>query len=108
MARLELPSGTPVELALPPEGDPLRGLVVAPDVSGLRPLFDTLCAQLAAEHGWAVCAVEPYPDGEQPVALQARLAAPIDAERMLNDLQSAADLVQERTGVSRVAVLGFC
>jgi carboxymethylenebutenolidase len=58
-----------------------------------------------------VCAVEPYPDevaaGIAP-DLPARLNGGLDVERMINDLQAAADVVQERTGVSRVAVLGFC
>jgi carboxymethylenebutenolidase len=58
--RIALPSGTPAELAMP-AGAPTRGLVLAPDIAGLRPLFDDLCAQLASEHGWAVCAPEPFP-----------------------------------------------
>ena len=107
MARISLPSGTPAELALPPEGDPLRALVIAPDIAGLRPLFDDMCARLAADHGWAVCAVEPYPDG-QPAEVPERLGARIDVERIINDLEAAADLVQERTGVARVGILGFC
>lgn len=37
--RIELPSGTPAELARP-AGEPRRGVVVAPDIFGLRPLFD--------------------------------------------------------------------
>ncbi|HEX7167088.1 MAG TPA: dienelactone hydrolase family protein [Acidimicrobiales bacterium] len=107
MARIELPSGTPAEFALPPEGDPLRGVVVAADVSGLRPLFDDMAASLAAEHGWVVCVVEPYP-GQADVPVDARLAGRLDLEGQLRDLQAAADVVQERTGVARVAVIGFC
>ena len=52
--RIDLPSGTPAELALP-DGTPRRGVAMAPDMGGLRPLFDDLCARLAADHGWAVC-----------------------------------------------------
>ena len=37
----------------------MRGLVLSPDIAGLRPLFDDLCAQLSEEHGWAVIAPEP-------------------------------------------------
>ena len=58
--RIELPSGTAAELAMP-ESEPTRGLALAPDIMGLRPLFDDLCARLAADHGWAVCAPEPFP-----------------------------------------------
>ena len=53
MSRVTLPSGTPAELVRPP-GEPSRGLVVAPDIMGLRPLFDDLCARLANENNWAV------------------------------------------------------
>jgi carboxymethylenebutenolidase len=105
--RIDLPSGTAAELALPGDGEALRALVIAPDVGGLRPLYDELTARLAAEHGWAVCAVEPYP-GRESLPLEDRLSGRIDAERLTGDLQLAADAVQERTGVARVAVLGFC
>jgi dienelactone hydrolase len=47
--RLELASGTPAELVLPPNGQAQRAVVIAPDVMGLRPLFDDLVARLANE-----------------------------------------------------------
>jgi carboxymethylenebutenolidase len=105
--RIELASGTPAELAEPPGGDPLRGLVIAPDVAGLRPLYDELCAELAADHGWAVLAVEPYP-GQLDMPVDQRLAAPIDAARIVRDLEAAAAELEQRMSVARVAVLGFC
>ena len=43
--RIELPSGTPAEL-VKPDGEASLGLVIAPDIFGLRPLFDDLCARL--------------------------------------------------------------
>lgn len=108
--RIELPSGTPAELSLP-EGDASasRGVVVAPDIGGLRPLFDDLCARLTREHGWAVCAPEPFP-GQEHLDVPARLEAVggLDDERQLGDLQAAADELRARGGVDRVAVLGFC
>lgn len=67
--RETLPSGTPVEVARP-HGDASMGLVLAPDIMGLRPLFDELAARLASEHGWAVAAVEPFP-GREDLDLQA-------------------------------------
>ena len=105
--RTTLPSGTAAELSVPsnPAGD--RGVVIAPDIMGLRPLFDDLVSGLAAERGWAVCAVEPFP-GRESTPLEERLQGSIDAERITRDLALGADLVQERTGVGRVAVLGFC
>lgn len=97
-----LPSGTPAELVRPP-GPPSRGLVVAPDIMGLRPLFDDLCARLAAEHGWAVCAPEPFP-GREHLPIDKRDIGSNDDERVLGDLAAAADLL----AVEPVAVLGFC
>jgi carboxymethylenebutenolidase len=109
MARATLPSGTPVEGAVPPGHHPdagtpaARGVVVAPDIMGLRPLFDDLCARLATEHGWAVAAVELFPGGEE-LPLETRLDTPLDATRVVGDLVAAADLL----GTPRTAVLGFC
>lgn len=105
--RVDLPSGTPAELVLPPDGQAQRALVIAPDVMGLRPLFDDLAARLATEHQWAVCAVEPFPGGAD-LPLEQRLAHRIDADRLTGDLQLGADLAQERSGAGRAAVLGFC
>jgi carboxymethylenebutenolidase len=101
--RETLPSGTPVEVARPTTAEPVRGLVLAPDIMGLRPLFDDLCARLAREHSWAVVAVEPFP-GQEGLPLDVRLRTPLDAERVVSGLTAAADL----TGCDRVAVLGFC
>ena len=100
--RVTLPSGTPAELALP-EGDPVVGLALAPDIGGLRPLFDDLCARLARERRWAVCAPEPFP-GREHVPVDQRLSTPLDDEQLVAALCEAAD----RTGCERVAVLGFC
>ncbi len=102
--RIELPSGTPAEQATPP-GDPTRGVVLIPDIGGLRPLFDDLCARLAAEHGWVVVAPEPWP-GWEHLALDDRLeqVGSIDDGAILADCRAAADV----TGVEPVAVLGFC
>ena len=103
--RIELPSGTAAELARP-ESEPTRGLALAPDIMGLRPLFDDLCARLAADHGWAVCAPEPFP-GRTDLSLDDRLASGVAS---LNDHEVLGDLVEaaDATGCARVAVLGFC
>jgi carboxymethylenebutenolidase len=105
--RVELASGTAAELAELPSA-PSRGLVIAPDVMGLRPLFDELAARLARENDWAVVVVEPFPGPLGDLTLDERLAYHIDVERITTDLLLGADLVQERTGVEHVAVLGFC
>jgi carboxymethylenebutenolidase len=105
--RISLPSGTEAELALP-DGEPVRGLVLAPDIGGLRPLFDDLCARLAAEHGWAVCAPEPFP-GRESMTLEERMAsvAGLDDAKQVGDLTEAADHLRG-LGIEPVAVLGFC
>jgi carboxymethylenebutenolidase len=104
--RITLPTGTPAELARPDdEIEPSLGVVLFPDVMGLRPLFDEMCARLAAEHGWAVCAPEPFP-GREDLPLQERMAAmaDLDDERLRADALAAADA----TGCERVVATGFC
>ena len=102
--RITLPSGAPAELARPAQASGL-GVVLHPDIGGLRPLFDDLCARLAAEQGWTVCAPEPFP-GQEAMTLEDRMAAMagLDDERQLGALREAAGA----TGCDRVAVIGFC
>jgi carboxymethylenebutenolidase len=102
--RTTLPSGTPAELVRP-DGEPGRGLVVAPDIGGLRPLFDDLVARLAVEQGWSVVAVEPFP-GRDLTTLDERMAAAAELRDvdMVADLVAAADLLE----VEPVGILGFC
>ncbi len=101
-----LPSGTPAYSAVPSDGRaPTRGVVVAPDIGGLRPLFETMCQELADDHGWAVCIPEPWP-GRETLSLEDKLAAvgTLDDTAVLGDLVAAADL----TRVDPVGVMGFC
>lgn len=104
--RITLPSGTEAELARPVgPTPPSRGLVLAPDIMGLRPLFDGHCRRLAEEQGWVVCAPEPFA-GRESLALEERLGAVgelVDAE-VVGDLVAAADAC----AVEPVGVLGFC
>jgi carboxymethylenebutenolidase len=103
--RIELPSGTAAELVHPPSGPSDRGLVVIPDVMGMRPLFDDLVAHLAGDTGWSVAAFELYP-GREHLEVVERLAAAatLDDDRVLGDAMAAADL----TGGATVGILGFC
>src|SRR4051794_8328719 len=111
--RIELPSGTPAELALPVSVGSrhsfARGVALSPDIMGLRPLFDGLCARLAADHNWAICAPEPFP-GREGLSVEERMASmgTLDDQRQVGDLVAAAAVLRERAGVSHVAVLGFC
>lgn len=80
-----------------------RGVVIAPDIMGVRPLFTDMAARLAAEHGWVVRVVEPFP-GQEHLSLEERMQTPLDVDRVVGDLVAAAD----DTGCDRVAVIGFC
>jgi len=104
--RIELSTGTPAELARPADGEqPTHGLVVFPDIMGLRPLFDEMCQRLADEQGWVVCAPEPFTGGVE-LGVEQRVAAMADAsdDRFRADAIAAA----EATGCSQVSAIGFC
>jgi carboxymethylenebutenolidase len=104
--RITLPSGTPAELARPADGrEPSRGLVIIPDVGGLRPLFADHAQRIADEQGWAVCAFELYP-GREHLPVEERLAqgASLSDKQILGDAAAAADTC----GVEPVGVTGFC
>jgi dienelactone hydrolase len=102
--RISLPSGTTAELARP-EGDPSMGLVLIPDIMGLRPLFDDHCARLARENQWTVCAFEMFAGREQLTRDERMIAAKDnDDARILGDAVAAA----RATGCDRVGIVGFC
>jgi dienelactone hydrolase len=104
--RIPLASGTPVEVARPADGRPAsQGLVLIPDIMGLRPLFDDHAQRLADEQGWAVAVVEPWP-GREDLALEDRLqmVGTIDDPAFLADVVAAADLLD----VDPVGITGFC
>jgi dienelactone hydrolase len=103
--RIDLPNGTPAELARPADGDASAGLVLCPDIMGLRPLFDEMAQRLADENHWVVVSPEPYAGREQ-LTLDERMASvgEFDDLKVLATLQQAADA----TGMHEVGVLGFC
>jgi carboxymethylenebutenolidase len=94
-----------------PDGLPIAGLVLHPDIMGLRPLFDDLCRRLAT-HGFAVCAPEPF--GRAPADVmtdvEARMAhvRELDDEVQVGDLEAAADYLVIHDDVREVSVIGFC
>lgn len=98
--RITLPSGTAAEVARSDNKE--VGIALHPDIMGLRPLFDDHVARLASE-GFTTCAIEPWP-GQEDVPLEKRMELPVDLDRVLGDLQAAADV----TECERVGVLGFC
>lgn len=104
-----LPSGTAAYLARS-EGA-RRGLVIVPDVWGLRPLFTELCDDIAARTGWSVGCIDPFagrdlPAEGEPDAGPARFAVlpDIHDDRVLADAVDLADL----TGCDDVGLIGFC
>ncbi|MFN8052811.1 MAG: dienelactone hydrolase family protein [Acidimicrobiales bacterium] len=103
--RIELSTGTPAEVARPSAGPTTGGLVLFPDIMGLRPLFDGHVQRLADDHGWVVVAPELYP-GEESMPLEQRheRAGRFSDADKLADAVAAADV----TGFDRVGVLGFC
>ncbi len=110
---LKGPDGTAVEaIHARPDGMPHSGLVVHPDIGGLRPLFDDLCRRLAT-HGFAVCCPEPFVRApasvrEGDVATRIGYLRELDDELQLGDLEAAADYLVVHDDVRDVAVLGFC
>jgi carboxymethylenebutenolidase len=104
--RITLPSGTSAELARPWKGEATRGLVIAPDIFGLRPLYDDMVQRLADEWQLVVCAVEPFPGRDLGPDVEPRFAAvrSLDDETHLRDLLEGADA----TSCEPVGLLGYC
>src|SRR5680860_134819 len=79
-----------------PEGPVRSGIVVHPDIGGLRPLFEDLARRLAS-HGFAVAVFEPFgrlpADERAAMNLDARMEAVrgLVASEQLGDMTSAAD-----------------
>ena len=96
-----------------PDGLPVAGIVLHPDIMGLRPLFDDLCRRLAT-HGFAVCAPEPFARAPENVRSatepSARMAyvRHLDDEVQIGDLEAAADYLVVHDDAREMSVVGFC
>ena len=94
-----------------PDGMPVAGVVVHPDIGGLRPLFEDMARRLAT-HGLAVSVIEPFAGLSEPpgASTEARMAQvkDLDDTQQMDILTAAADLLVVEDDVSRVSVLGFC
>lgn len=100
-----LPTGTPAIVARPAEGDAIAGIVLWPDIGGLRPLFEQHAQHLADILDSVVVVPELFP-GEEGLTLEqrhARAATFVDADKLADGL-AAADVC----GFDRVDVMGFC
>ena len=102
--RITLPSGTPAEIVRHPA--PTMGLVIAPDIFGLRPLFDGIVQRFSDEWEMSVCAVEPFPGRDLGPDVEGRFAAvpQLSDDDNLRDLLEAADAL----GTATVGLMGFC
>jgi carboxymethylenebutenolidase len=101
--RITLASGTAAELVTVREAS--VGLVVVPDIMGLRPLFDEHCARLAQANNWNVCSFELFAGNEHLDRDQRMVAAKdLDDAKIMRDALAAADA----TGCAVVNVIGFC
>ncbi|MFZ4584747.1 MAG: dienelactone hydrolase family protein [Acidimicrobiia bacterium] len=95
-----------------PEGMPTAGVVLIPDMMGIRPLFEDVADRLAS-NGLAVVVVEPFafvPPAERPTTVEARseCMSGFDDALMLSACTAAADWLVIHDDVARVSALGFC
>jgi dienelactone hydrolase len=92
---------------------PEAGVVVHPDMGGVRPLFDEQCRRLAT-HGFAVACTEPFARFPREVREASDVTVrmshmkDMDDELQLGDLAQAAEFITEADGVDRVSIIGFC
>ena len=102
--RITLPSGTEAELVK--HAHPKMGLVIAPDIFGLRPLFDEMVQKLSDEWEMSVIAVEPFARRGFGPEIEPRMAAipELNDDDVLRDLHDGADVL----GTSVTGLLGFC
>lgn len=98
-----------------PEGMPRAGIVVHPDIFGVRPLFEDLSRRLAS-HGFSVACVEPFARLDSDVRAAAAddvvtrmswVSGLRDADQ-LGDLEAAANMLVVEDDVANIGVLGFC
>jgi len=105
MAKIELSTGTPAEIVHPQTGRPKAGIVLVPDIMGLRPLFDEHCARISKEWKVSVCAPELFPGGDKwNLDQRMKKAKALKDEEKVGDILAAA----QRTGCDTVYVIGFC
>ncbi len=105
MAKIELSTGTPAEIVHPQTGRPKAGIVLVPDIMGLRPLFEEHCARISKEWKVSVCAPELFPGGDKwGLDQRMKKAKALKDEDKIADILAAA----QRTGCDNVHVIGFC
>lgn len=106
-----LSSGTAVISAIPNE-ETKCGLVLIPDIFGLRPLIDETLTQLA-QNKIATIAVEPFSHmSENPsqISREEKLTRIKDQDDNLQcaDILAAGQILKTQHGCKRVSLIGFC
>jgi len=106
-----LGSGTQVMVAIP-EGEVKHGLVLVPDVFGLRPLIKETISQIAS-NSIAVIAVEPFSHmSENPSQLsrEEKLSRvkDLDDQMQCADILAAGKILRNHHGCETVSLIGFC
>jgi carboxymethylenebutenolidase len=102
--RITLPSGTEAIMVKHP--NPKMGLVIAPDIFGLRPLYDEMVERLSAEWEMSVIAVEPFPGKNVDATIESRVAVlpELNDNDNLRDLLEGADVL----GTETTGLMGYC
>jgi carboxymethylenebutenolidase len=94
-----------------PDGVPIAGVVLHPDIGGMRPLFEDMARRLAT-HGFGVAATEPFWQfsNEQRATIEARLGSvnQLADDTQLEHLEQAANHLVVEDDVTQVSVMGFC
>lgn len=94
-----------------PDGLPVAGVVLHPDMGGLRPLFADMARRLAT-NGLAVCVVEQFAalPASDIATVEQRMAhvKDLDDTQQLEIFSSAAHLLVVEDDVVRVSMIGFC
>src|SRR5260370_26712752 len=106
--------GTPIDaIHARPTTQPDAGVVLHPDLLGVRDLFEDLCRRLAT-HGFAVVCAEPFArfprDVREASDASVRMShmKEMDDDVQLGDLAAAAAFLTTGDGVDRVSIIGFC
>lgn len=106
-----LESGTPVSIASPRDGATC-GVVLHPDIFGLRPLVVDTLSHLASL-GITALGIEPFSHVSDAPAQLSReekfeLIHRMNDVQQLDDLYVAAHILRTRYSCARVCMLGFC
>lgn len=94
-----------------PDGMPSAGIVLHPDMGGLRPLFEDMARRLAT-HGFAVVTFEQF--ASQPADVRAAIdqrmthVKDLDDQQQMEIFSAAANLMTVEDDVARVSMIGFC